>query len=406
MSLDVKPSVLEIGRYSQYIKPIRLRSPMRASRVQNGEIIDLDRRPMNRYTVPEAHMALYNSYAQATEMKLGDMVDNAESFHEFSKTEGQRLREELSTLEGTPIQPITCPGLHIRKHPFISTPSMGIRKMNVPEPGPNGTVLQPEWKDPLQSEEFAHMRPFETATFGEKQQPYIVSGRLPDSKGHWTGMKVYSVKHATQALDELNKVPHRPTEWSKQNIYNRTQTFVQRRVESISDKPLPPTLYLPTKQRLKDDDIIRAKEIRAEIDAIKEERDYFEAMSCGKTHHSRKKGRAAKEKYESIRRERERRVKDHMAHHSSSTLAYRIAFDKFDEDKSGSIDAHELQGALHHMGLDVPVDGIDKLLARYDKDGNGSLDFKEFAAFAKDAQMDPDAKSLFIRKEVLLKYTR
>ena len=85
MSLDVKPSVLEIGRYSQYIKPIRIRSPMRASRVQNGEIIDLDRRPMNRYTVPEAHMALYNSYAQATEMKLGDMVDNAESFHELVK---------------------------------------------------------------------------------------------------------------------------------------------------------------------------------------------------------------------------------------------------------------------------------------------------------------------------------
>ena len=116
--------------------------------------------------------------------------------------------------------------------------------------------------------------------------------------------------------------------------------------------------------------IIRAKEIRAEIDAIKEERDYFEAMSCGKTHHSRKKGRRKRKIRVNSPRARTQ-IKDHMAHHSSSTLAYRIAFDKFDEDKSGSIDA-QLQGALHHMGLDVPVDGIDKLLARYDKDGNGS----------------------------------
>ena len=95
-----------------------------------------------------------------------------------------------------------------------------------------------------------------------------------------------------------------------------------------------------------------------------------------------------------------------MDHHGNATLAYRIAFEKFDEDKSGSIDAQELQGALHHMGLDVPEEGIDKLLAYYDEDGNGCLDFEEFTKFAKDAQMDPNAKSLFIRKEVLLKYTR
>jgi hypothetical protein len=397
--------VLEFGRYSQHCKPIDDQTPMRASRVQLGEIIDINRRPANRYTVPDAHMKLYNSYSQATPMKLGDMVENAGSFHEFSKTEGQRIREELSSLEGTPIREISCPGLHIRKHPFVSTPGMGIRKMNSPERGLKGTVSQPEWNHPMEREEFTHMRPFENATFGRKQQPFVVSGALPDSKGHWTGMKVYSEMHATQAMDQLNKEPHRFTEWSKQNIYNRTQTFVERRLASVSDKPLPPTLFLPTSQRLQNEDILRAQEIRAEIDAIREQRDYFEAKSCGKTHHSKSKNRAAKQKHEAIRRARSKKVRDHMDHHSSATLAYRIAFDKFDEDKSGSIDAIELQGALHHMGLDVPDEGIETLLARYDEDGNGSLDFEEFAHFAKDAQMDPDAKSLFIRKEVMLKYT-
>lgn len=406
MSLDVKPSVLEFGRYSQHCKPIRKQTPMRASRVQNGEIIDIDRRPMNRYTVPDAHMALYNSYSQATPMKLGDMVDNAGAFHEFSKPEGERIREELSSLEGTPIREISCPGLHIRKHPFLSTPTMGIRKMNSPERGPKGTVSQPAWKPPMQHEEYMHMRPFENISFGRKQQPFVVSGALPDSKGHWTGMKVYSQKHAAQALGQLNKEPHRCTEWSKQNIYNRTQTFVQRRVESISDKPLPKTLFLPTSERLQNEDIERARKLRAQIDAIREKREYYEAMSCGKTYHSRRKNEAAKQKHEAIRRARVQKVRDHMDHHGNATLAYRIAFEKFDEDKSGSIDAQELQGALHHMGLDVPEEGIDKLLAYYDEDGNGCLDFEEFTKFAKDAQMDPNAKSLFIRKEVLLKYTR
>ncbi|EGB08158.1 hypothetical protein AURANDRAFT_9215, partial [Aureococcus anophagefferens] len=58
----------------------------------------------------------------------------------------------------------------------------------------------------------------------------------------------------------------------------------------------------------------------------------------------------------------------------------RIAFDKYDADDSGFIDADELHAALMHMGLLVDRGGSDKLLAKYDIDGNGQLDFGEFKA--------------------------
>ena len=68
--------------------------------------------------------------------------------------------------------------------------------------------------------------------------------------------------------------------------------------------------------------------------------------------------------------------------HDESTLTYRIAFDKFDVDGSGLIDASELQGALMHLGLHYDNEAILGIIRKFDDDGNGQLDLDEFVAMA------------------------
>ncbi|KAH8080329.1 hypothetical protein JL720_9021 [Aureococcus anophagefferens] len=82
--------------------------------------------------------------------------------------------------------------------------------------------------------------------------------------------------------------------------------------------------------------------------------------------------------------------------HETKDLAYRIAFDKYDADDSGFIDADELHAALMHMGLLVDRGGSDKLLAKYDIDGNGQLDFGEFKAMSVDLLFQSDSDGLFV----------
>jgi len=53
-------------------------------------------------------------------------------------------------------------------------------------------------------------------------------------------------------------------------------------------------------------------------------------------------------------------------------------FDKFDFDKSGSIDVKEFTLLLNSLGLYYHQDRIDKILAAIDLNRNGSLDFEEF----------------------------
>merc|ERR1712138_293934 len=54
------------------------------------------------------------------------------------------------------------------------------------------------------------------------------------------------------------------------------------------------------------------------------------------------------------------------------------AFDLFDTDQSGEIDLKELKAAMQSMGYESKNDTIFTMLAELDKDGNASLDFKEF----------------------------
>ena len=54
------------------------------------------------------------------------------------------------------------------------------------------------------------------------------------------------------------------------------------------------------------------------------------------------------------------------------------AFDLFDTDGSGSIDAKELKVAMRALGFEPKKEEIRKMIQEADKDGSGVIDFPEF----------------------------
>merc|ERR1712164_201728 len=54
------------------------------------------------------------------------------------------------------------------------------------------------------------------------------------------------------------------------------------------------------------------------------------------------------------------------------------AFDLFDTDGSGSIDAKELKVAMRALGFEPKKDEIAKMIADVDDSGDGEIDFDEF----------------------------
>mmetsp|Transcript_41620 Transcript_41620/g.50638 ORF Transcript_41620/g.50638 Transcript_41620/m.50638 type:complete len:170 (-) Transcript_41620:894-1403(-) len=56
----------------------------------------------------------------------------------------------------------------------------------------------------------------------------------------------------------------------------------------------------------------------------------------------------------------------------------REAFDLFDSDGSGTIDAKELKVAMRALGFEPKKEEIRKMIAEIDKDGSGTVDFSEF----------------------------
>jgi centrin-1 len=56
----------------------------------------------------------------------------------------------------------------------------------------------------------------------------------------------------------------------------------------------------------------------------------------------------------------------------------REAFDLFDTDGSGTIDAKELKVAMRALGFEPKKEEIKKMISDIDKDGSGTIDFEEF----------------------------
>ncbi|KAJ9670759.1 hypothetical protein PVL29_026969 [Vitis rotundifolia] len=55
------------------------------------------------------------------------------------------------------------------------------------------------------------------------------------------------------------------------------------------------------------------------------------------------------------------------------------AFDLFDTDGSGTIDAKELNVAMRALGFEMTEEQITQMIADVDKNGSGAIDFDEFA---------------------------
>ena len=63
-----------------------------------------------------------------------------------------------------------------------------------------------------------------------------------------------------------------------------------------------------------------------------------------------------------------------------STLKIKQTFDIFDRDGSGSIDLQELDKVLRTLGQNITELELQNLVTQLDKDGDGQIDFDEFAS--------------------------
>ena len=64
------------------------------------------------------------------------------------------------------------------------------------------------------------------------------------------------------------------------------------------------------------------------------------------------------------------------------------AFEAYDTDNSGTIDATKLGGALHDIGLVVDTGQIGYMLRKYDDDRNATLDMLEFGQLVADLRVN------------------
>ena len=71
------------------------------------------------------------------------------------------------------------------------------------------------------------------------------------------------------------------------------------------------------------------------------------------------------------------------------------AFNLFDTDHSGTIDAKELKAAMRALGFDVKKEEIIRMLNEVDADNSGEIEFKEFVKLmtGKMVQMPPPSSS-------------
>ncbi|XP_076958246.1 caltractin-like [Bidens hawaiensis] len=60
------------------------------------------------------------------------------------------------------------------------------------------------------------------------------------------------------------------------------------------------------------------------------------------------------------------------------------AFDLFDADGNGTIDARELSNAMRALGFEMTKEQINEMIAEGDRDGSGAIDFDEFVYMMTD----------------------
>ncbi|KAL6642989.1 hypothetical protein ACP70R_021170 [Stipagrostis hirtigluma subsp. patula] len=73
------------------------------------------------------------------------------------------------------------------------------------------------------------------------------------------------------------------------------------------------------------------------------------------------------------------------------------AFDLFDTDGSGTIDARELNVAMRALGFEMTPEQIQQMIAEVDKDGSGTIDFDEFVHMMTDKMGERDARDQLLK---------
>ncbi|KAJ4964102.1 hypothetical protein NE237_024041 [Protea cynaroides] len=68
------------------------------------------------------------------------------------------------------------------------------------------------------------------------------------------------------------------------------------------------------------------------------------------------------------------------------------AFELFDLDGSGTIDAKELNVAMRALGFEMTEEQINQMIADVDKDGSGAIDFEEFVHMMTEKIGERDTK--------------
>ncbi|XP_059457469.1 caltractin [Corylus avellana] len=77
----------------------------------------------------------------------------------------------------------------------------------------------------------------------------------------------------------------------------------------------------------------------------------------------------------------DRKEKQRARHHGltqQKRQEIKEAFELFDTDGSGTIDAKELNVAMRALGFEMTEEQINNMIADVDKDGSGAIDFDEF----------------------------
>ncbi len=75
----------------------------------------------------------------------------------------------------------------------------------------------------------------------------------------------------------------------------------------------------------------------------------------------------------------------------------REAFDLFDTDGSGTIDAKELKVAMRALGFEPKKEEIKKMISDIDKDGSGTIDFSEFLEMMTAKMSERDSREEILK---------
>ena len=73
------------------------------------------------------------------------------------------------------------------------------------------------------------------------------------------------------------------------------------------------------------------------------------------------------------------------------------AFDLFDTDGSGTIDAKELKVAMRALGFEPSKDEIKRLISEVDKDGSGTVNYNEFLVMMTTKMSERDSREEMIK---------